>query len=187
VLGAANVAPTSIDFYALENFATANSGSSINFYTAPIGAITKTLSANITANITTFPSVVSVTGNVTSNGNILLTDGGTLGYNNGAGGTISQTGNKSQTVILNKPSGQITMQGTALANGATVSFTLTNSTISAYDLLLINLVGGGTAGAYTFGANCTTGSAIISVTNRSGGSLSEALVLRYAVIRGSIA
>jgi hypothetical protein len=221
VLAAGNIGTLGIDFVALENYATANAGSALKFYTSPIGGVVKTLSANITANVTTFPAALSVTGNIvggnvtttglvsmtgnvtvgnvstaglitavgniTTAGNILLSSNGTMGYNAGSGGTVSQSGNKSGGVTLNKPSGEITMQNTLLANDATVTFTLTNSTISARDLLIINLVGGGTAGAYTFGANCTTGSATIAVTNRSGAGLSEAIVLRYAVIRGSIA
>lgn len=186
VLATGNVSTTSIDFLATENYSSANSGSQINFYTSPIGAVTKTLSANITANVTTFPAVVSVTGNVTTPGNILLSDGGTMGYNTGAGGTVSQSGNKSGGVTLNKPSGEITMQNTALAAATTVQFTLTNSTISAKDLLLLNIVGGvATGAAYNLDANCSAGSAVISVRNITAGSLSEAIVLRYAVIRGS--
>lgn len=187
-LVAGNVAPTSIDFFALENFSSANSGSSINFYTSPIGAVTKTLSANITANVTTFSANVSATGNVIVSGSagISLTDGGTMGYNAGAGGTVSQTGNKSTGVTLNKPSGEITMQNTALAAATTVSFTLTNSTIGARDVLILNIVGGvATAAAYNLDANCTSGSAVVSIRNITAGSLSEAIVLRYAVIKGS--
>lgn len=132
-------------------------------------------------------ATVSASGNIISNGNVLLTDGGTLGYNTGAGGTVSQSGNKTSGVTLNKPSGEITMQSTNLAASTAVSFTLTNSTIGARDLLLINIVGGATLGAYNVNANCTTGSAVITLTNRTAGTLGEAVVLRYAVIRGSIA
>jgi hypothetical protein len=109
-----------------------------------------------------------------------------FGYTAGAGGTVTQDTNKSTTVVLNKPSGEITMQSTTLNAATSVSFTLTNSSIGARDLLLINQVGGGTAGAYTFGANCTTGSAVITVRNVTAGNLGEALVLRYSVIKGSI-
>lgn len=183
-LVAGNVAPTSIDFFALENFSSTASGSSINFYTSPIGALNKTLSANITAAVTTFPANVVVSGT----GGLSLNDGGTLGYNTGAGGTVSQTGNKSAAVTLNKPSGEITMQNTALAADTSVSFVLNNTTIGARDVLILNIVGGAvTAGTYNLDANCTSGSATITVRNITGGSLSEALVLRYVVIKGSIA
>lgn len=109
-----------------------------------------------------------------------------FGYTAGAGGAVSQTVNKSTAVELNEPSGEITMQNTTLNAATTVSFTLTNSTISARDVMIINLVGGGTAGAYGLGANCTTGSAVVTVRNITAGNLGEALVLRFAVIKGSI-
>lgn len=181
--------PTSIDFVATDNYTANTYGSKITFYTSPQGTgnIARTLSATITSNVTTFPSVVSVTGNVISTGNILAADGGAVGYNSGAGGTVAQSGNKSGGVTLNKPSGEITMQNTNLAADTTVSFTLTNSTISARDLLLLNIVGGvATGAAYNLDANCNSGSAVISVRNITGGTLGEAIVLRYAVIRGSI-
>ena len=178
----ANVAPTSIDFIALETFSANTSGSAITLYTSPVGSLTKTLSANVTAAVTTFPGNVSIGGA----GGLGLTDSGTMGYNTGAGGTVAQTGNKSTAVTLNKPSGEITMQATSLGAGATVSFTLNNTTIGARDVMIINQVGGGTAGAYAFNANCTTSSAIVSVTNRTAGSLSEAIVLRYVVSKAQL-
>jgi hypothetical protein len=163
--------------------------------TALTGNITGNL--NVTGNIAggnistvgiATSGTASVTGNVIVGGTagISLTSTGTVGYTAGAGGTIAQSGNKTQTVILNKPSGEITMQNTSLAADTAVSFTLTNSTIATRDLLLINLVGGGTPGAYFYGSNCTTGSAVITVRNLTAGPLSESLVLRYAVIKGSI-
>ena len=179
------LAPCTIDMVAKETYSGTAQGSEIQFYNAPIGSNVRTLSATITSNASTFSSVVSVTGNIVSAGNVLLSDGGTVGYNTGAGGTVTQSGNKSSGVTLNKPSGEITTASTSLGASSSVSFTLTNSTISAKDLLLINLVGGGTPGSYYFGANCSAGSAIITISNRTAGSLSEALVLRYAVIRGS--
>lgn len=184
----ASVVPCGVDFVAKETYSGTAQGSEIQFYNAPIGSNVRTLSATISSNVATFPSVVSVTGNVVSTGNILAIDGGTIGYNNGAGGTVTQGGNKSSPsgdVTLNKPSGEITMASTNLASGASASFILTNSTISAKDLLLINIVGGATAGAYNVNANCSAGSAVITLTNRSASTLGEAVVLRYAVIRGS--
>jgi hypothetical protein len=172
----------------LENYTTANAGSALKFYTSPIGAVTKTLSANVTANVSTFPSVSS-TGNVlTSAGNVLVTGGtGGVGYNAGAGGTQSQSGNKSGGVTLNKQSGEITMQNTLLAADTIVSFVLTNSTIGTNDLLVLQHQSGGTLGAYTLNAACAPGSATIYVRNNTAGGLSEALVIRYAVIKGAVA
>ena len=187
VLAAGNIGTLGIDFVSLENYTTANAGSALKFYTSPIGAVTKTLSANVTANVTTFPGNVAAANVVVSGtGGVFLTDGGTVGYGAGGGGTQSQSGNKSGGVTLNKPSGEITMQNTALNAATIVNFVLTNSTIASTDVMIINHVSGGTIGAYTITAACNNGSATIYVRNNTAGSLSEALVLRFAVIKGAI-
>jgi hypothetical protein len=188
VLAAGNIGTLGIDFVTLENYTTANAGSALKFYTSPIGAVTKTLSANVTANVSTFPSVSS-TGNVlTSAGNVLVTGGtGGVGYNAGAGGTVAQSGNKSGGVALDKQSGEITMQNTNLGAATIVSFVLTNSTIGTNDLLVLQHQSGGTLGAYTLNAACAGGSATIYVRNNTAGGLAEALVIRYAVIKGAVA
>jgi hypothetical protein len=110
-----------------------------------------------------------------------------FGYIAGGGGTVTQATNKATGVTLNKPSGQITMNNASLAAATIVSFTFTNSTISSTDLLVINHVSGGTIGSYTFTAACGSGSATVYVRNATGGSLGEAIVLRYAVIKGAVA
>jgi hypothetical protein len=110
-----------------------------------------------------------------------------VGYSTGTGGTVTQASSKSTGVTLNKRCGEITMQNSSLSAATTVQFTLTNSTIGARDLLILNVVGGvATGAAYNLDANCSAGSAVISVRNVTAGSLSEALVLRFAVIKGAI-
>ena len=105
------------------------------------------------------------------------------GYVTGEGGTVTQATSKSTGVTLNKKCGQITMNNAALGSDTTVSFTLTNSTIAATDLLVLNHVSGGTAGSYLLNAQAGAGSASINVRNITAGSLSEAIVIGYAVIK----
>jgi hypothetical protein len=105
------------------------------------------------------------------------------GYITGEGGTVAQSSSKSTAVTLNKKCGQITMNGAALAAATTVSFTLTNSTIAATDLLVLNHVSGGTAGSYLLNAQAASGSASINVRNINGSSLSEAIVIGFAVVK----
>jgi hypothetical protein len=107
---------------------------------------------------------------------------GTFGYGTGRG-TVTQGTNKSTGVTLNAPCGAITMNGAALNADTTVSFTLTNTSIAATDLLVLNHVSGGTAGAYTLNAQAAAGSASINVRNITTGSLSEAIVIGFAVIK----
>tara|TARA_R100000278_G_scaffold123070_1_gene111139 strand:- start:958 stop:1380 length:423 start_codon:yes stop_codon:yes gene_type:complete len=105
------------------------------------------------------------------------------GYITGEGGTITQATSKSTTVELNKKCGTITLNNAALAADAIVSFTLTNSTIAATDVVVLNHASAGTAGKYALNAQAAAGSASINVTNISAGSLSEAIVIRFAVIK----
>jgi len=108
-----------------------------------------------------------------------------LGYATGAQGTVTQATDKSTGVTLNKSAGRITMNGAALAAGAAASFTLTNSLISANDVIITNVSGGGTAAAYTtYVSSMTTGSAVITLRNLSAGSLSEAVIVNFAIIHG---
>lgn len=124
---------------------------------------------------------------LTVHGAVLADANGGIGYAAGAGGAVTQATSKSTGVTLNKPSGAITMNGASLANSTTVTFTLTNSEIGANDTLSINHRSGGTAGAYVINAQCAAGSANINVRNISGGSLSEAIVLGFNLIKGAVA
>jgi hypothetical protein len=127
-----------------------------------------------------------------TNGNLVLSPNGTgeihvtgkLGYSSG-GGTVTQATSKTTAVTLNAKSGQITMHNGALADDATAAFTLTNSFIGQYDVVIINVASVGTVGAYqlTVGA-VAAGSCSISVLNVSGGSLSQAIRLNFAIIKG---
>lgn len=106
-----------------------------------------------------------------------------IGYGTAAQGTVTQATSKSTGVTLNKSTGQITMNGAALASATTVLFTLTNSILSAKDVLIVNVGSGGTSGAYwPFVANVAAGSAVIGVYNNTAGSLSEAIVINYAIL-----
>lgn len=117
----------------------------------------------------------------------LIGAGATLGYGTGSGGTVTQLTSKSTGVTLSNGTGQITLNNAALAANTTVSFTLTNTLIAATDVLVMNHVSGGTAGAYTLNAQCAAGSASINVRNVTAGSLSEAIVLQFVVIKGATA
>lgn len=121
------------------------------------------------------------------NGALLLQrpDGG-LGYGTGAGGTVTQATSKSQGVTLNTVTGAITMNAAALAATTKVSFTLTDSAIAATDDVLVSVVSGNTAASYRCWVDSLTGgSCVITVENYSLGILSEAIVLRFAVLKSA--
>jgi hypothetical protein len=108
------------------------------------------------------------------------------GYVAGEGGAETQATSKSTGVTLSKKCGQITMNAAALAADTTVTFTLTNTEIVATDIIVLNHVSGGTAGAYLLNAQAGSGSASINVRNITGGALSEAIVIGFAIIKAVV-
>jgi hypothetical protein len=112
--------------------------------------------------------------------------GNAIGYPVGLGGAVTQETDKATTVVLSKVCGQITMDDDALAAAAEVSFTVTNTTVAAGDVVLVNHSSGGTGGAYLVQANTiAAGSFKITVANLSTGSLSEAIVLTFIVFKAA--
>ena len=107
-----------------------------------------------------------------------------VGYSTGTGGAVTQITSKATGVTLNKRCGQITMNNASLSAAAEVSFTLTNSVIAATDVVMICIGSGATAGAYVVQCDAVAaGSCRISIGNMSSGSLSEAIVLNFVVIK----
>jgi hypothetical protein len=148
------------------------------------------IAGNILAVQGSFGSINS-TGLITTSGAITTSGTGGVGYAAGAGGTITQGAGseKNTTVVLNKTTGTITLNGGICFANARVAnaFTLTNSTIGNQDLVVIQHVNVGALGGYSFAANTATagGSATISVRNHTQLDLSEAIVIRFAVIKST--
>lgn len=125
-----------------------------------------------------------------ANGNLLLTSGtGALGYGTGAGGVVTQLTSKSTMVTLNKPNGRIIMHNAALAAGASVDFTLLTSLVVGNDTTATVCLVGGVSNVrnYIVDLLSSSGGLTIKVTNISSGSLSEAGVLHYTIIKGATA
>ena len=80
------------------------------------------------------------------------------------------------------------MNNAALADAAEVSFTVTNSKVAATDVVVACHGSAGTAGAYIVSANgIAAGSFKITVSNVSGGALSEAIVINYVALKEHLA
>jgi len=106
-----------------------------------------------------------------------------LGYTAAAQGTVTQATDKTTAVTLNKSAGRITTANVQLNANTAVSFTLNNSLISANDIVITNISAGGTAAAYTtYVSSMTTGSAVITLRNMTGGNLTEPVVINFALI-----
>jgi hypothetical protein len=108
-----------------------------------------------------------------------------LGYTTAALGLVTQLANKTAGVTLNKPAGRITMAADALAGTTASSFILTNSFISANDVLTLCVSGGAVADplAYTaYTSLLSAGSAVVTLRNMTATSRSEAVVLNFALL-----
>lgn len=114
---------------------------------------------------------------------------GGIGYGGGAGGSVTQVTSKATGVTINKVCGAITMHNAALAAAAKVSFIVTNSTVLANDTIVVAVASGGTANAYRAAVTAVSGAGgafTITVENITAGSLSEAPVINFALVKAVI-
>ena len=178
--------------------ATGNTTKSItktNLFTSPtmVTPVLGTVSSGVisactsTSMVMVTPVIGAATGtSLSTTGNQVISGTGKQGYATGAGGVVTQgsaSGKGTTLAAIDKSCGQITMDGAALAASTTVSFIMPNTTIEAGDIIVMNHISGGTLGAYTLNASCGGGTATIYVRNVTLASLSDAVVLRFAVIK----
>lgn len=180
---AAAYAQTGVNFY---NDGTNNryktSGSAAYAITHGIFGMALSLSrapSGTAGNVATFTNLFQIDDN--GNTTVVVPTGG-VGYGTGAGGAVTQLTSKATAVTLNKPCGQITMNNAALAAATRIGFNLVNSVISATDVVVATAQSSGNYRVEV--AQTTVGLAVIYVTNMSAGSLSDALVINFAVIKG---
>ena len=156
----------------------------VSYFTATIqgtGAMVRATSPTLTTPVigAATGTSLAVTGALTSSS---ATSG--LGAATGAGGTITQATSKATGVTLNKICGQITMNNAALLTVTTAGFTLTNSSIAATDCVIVWIVSGATVNSYDCGVDTVAaGSCHIWLRNNSVGTLSEAVVVGFMVIK----
>jgi hypothetical protein len=105
-----------------------------------------------------------------------------LGYITGAGGTITQTGSRTSGVTIGKLTGQITLVAAAGSTTPT-TFTVTNSTVSATDTIILN-VSSSTNVYLTFVTAIASQSFNITFYT-TGGTTSDSPVFNFTVIKGS--
>lgn len=91
---------------------------------------------------------------------------------------------KSAGVTLNKVSGAITTLTASMAASSSVSFTLTNSTIGANDVVQPSIKSGASTGLYKVSTTATAaGSCQLTIEN-IGSAAAETVVINYVVIKG---
>ena len=110
---------------------------------------------------------------------------GDFGYASGAGGTVTQATSKGTNVTLNTRCGAVTTSNSALGASAATAFTVFNSSVAATDTVIVHVKSGpASPGAYRVEVcQIAAGSFAIVIQNTSGGSLSEAIVINFSVIK----
>mgnify|MGYP003652524769 CR=1 FL=1 len=110
-----------------------------------------------------------------------------IGYSALAQTAVTQLTSKSTGVTANTSAGQITMNAASLAATTNVTFTLTNSLLSAKDVIIVNVASANaTAGAYNaWVSSMLAGSATITLRNITAGPLLEAVVINFAIIHAT--
>jgi len=113
----------------------------------------------------------------------LLADAGTaIGYTTGAGGTVTQLSSRTTGVTLSKRSGAITLFSAA-GTTAYTSFTVTNTLVSATDVVIVNQQSG-TNIYETFVTAVANGSFRITFSSVSGTSV-DAAVFNFVVVKAA--
>lgn len=107
-----------------------------------------------------------------------------VGYATGAGGAVTQLTDKTTAVTLNTITGAVTTAATALGAGTSVGFTVNDSSASTTDYVGCSIDSGATLNSYTVTVDSIgAGTFHIHLRNESAGSLSEAIVIRFVVIK----
>ena len=146
---------------------------------------TITLTGNIAGGNITTGGLITATGNVTagnlvSYGSITSNNTGGVGYATGAGGAVTQGTSRTTGVTINKTSGAITLFSAA-GSSSYISFTVTNSTVAATDVIIVNQKSG-TDKYEAWISNVAAGSFQITFADTSG-TTTEQPVFNFAVIK----
>jgi len=143
------------------------------------GTVTGVSVASNTFTVTGSPITTSGTITVDLPSNVALSSSG-IGYSSGAGGTVTQATSRTTGVTINKLSGSITLVSAAGTSSYT-TFTVTNSTVAATDVIIVNQKSG-TDKYEAFVTNVSAGSFNITFSDTSG-TTTEQPVFNFAVIK----
>ena len=146
--------------------------------TVASGNISACTSTNM---VLTTPNIGAATGtSLTATGTIVSTGTAGVGYATGAGGTVTQTTSRTTGVTLNKTTGAITLFSAAGSATAT-TFTVTNSTVAATDVIILNQKSG--TDLYDLMVTAVAAGSFNITFRTTGGTTTETPVFNFAVIK----
>lgn len=108
-----------------------------------------------------------------------------IGYRAQAGGAVTQLTNKATAVTINKLCGEITMDDADLATATEVSFVVNNNLVEENDVPLIAIQGGELAVGEIIAwiSDVSAGSFTISISNLTGGTLGDVIIINFAIFK----
>jgi hypothetical protein len=128
------------------------------------------------------PNIGAATGtSLTATGAIVSTGTAGIGYATGAGGTVTQDTSRTTGVTINKRCGAITMFSAA-GSATAATFTVTNSTIGANDVIILNQASG--TNLYDLLVTAVSAGSFNITFLTTGGTATDAPVINFAVIDG---
>ena len=134
-----------------------------------------------TGMVLTTPAIGAATAtSLTATGVIASTGTAGVGYATGAGGTITQAISRTTGVTLNKTTGAITLFSAA-GSATAATFTVTNSTVAATDVIILNQKSG--TDLYDLMVTAVAAGSFNITFRTTGGTTTETPVFNFAVIK----
>jgi hypothetical protein len=134
-----------------------------------------------TGMVLTTPVIGAATGtSLTATGTIVSTGTAGVGYAIGAGGAVTQGTSRTTAVTLNKTTGAITLFSAA-GSATAATFTVTNSTVAATDVIILSQKSG--TDLYDLMVTAVAAGSFNITFRTTGGSTTEQPVFNFAVIK----
>jgi hypothetical protein len=121
---------------------------------------------------------------LTAAGNVLINNSsGKAGYTTGAGSGVVQATSRTTTVLINRPTGQITLFSAA-GSATAATFTVSNNTVAATDVIILNQKTG--TDLYDLMVTSVSLGQFNITFRTTGGTTTEQPVFSFAVISGAV-
>jgi hypothetical protein len=129
----------------------------------------------------TSPTLVTPNIGAATGSSLVVNGTGGVGYATGAGGAVTQGTSRTTGVTLNKTSGAITLFSAA-GSATAATFTVTNSTVAATDVIILNQKSG--TDLYDLMVTAVAAGSFNISFRTTGGTTTEQPVFNFAVIKG---
>jgi hypothetical protein len=129
----------------------------------------------------TSPTLVTPNIGAATGTSLVVNGTGGVGYATGAGGAVTQGTSRTTGVTLDKTSGAITLFSAA-GSATAATFTVTNSTVAATDVIILNQKSG--TDLYDLMVTAVAAGSFNISFRTTGGTTTEQPVFNFAVIKG---